>query len=78
MRTDEEGWLVNGDALALVCRHPNLYNQSDIWVIHASRRHVTGEHDGGCGGTKLVADARAVRLALARVDFENGDAHGVE
>ena len=70
--------LVDGNALALVCRHPNLYNQSDIWVIHASRRHVTGEHDGGRGGTKLVADARAVRLALARMDFENGDAHGVE
>ena len=67
-----------GAVLALVCGNTNLHNQGDIRVVNTSGRHIAREHDGGGRGAELVADARAMRLALARVNFEHGDAHGVE
>ncbi len=67
-----------GAVLALVCGNTNLHDQGNIRVVNTSGRHIAGEHDGGGCGAELVAHARAMRLALARVNFEHGDAHGVE
>lgn len=57
----------------------DLDNEGYVGVVDAARRHVGAEHDAAAlAGAELVGRLGTLRLALARVHLQHGDAHGLE
>ena len=55
---------------------PHLDDEGDVGVVHASRRHVRGEHDLRSAVAEGGGRLGALRLALAAVHLQHGRAHG--